>query len=404
MAAVDGERRILLLSYYFPPDLSAGSFRSKALVDALMRRFGSKVTLHVIAAQPNRYLSMAKKAELVESLCDGRLLIDRVDIPQHSGGMVTQAISYAVYALKSIRLARSNRYCLVIATSSRLMTAVLGSFVSRRANAIYYLDIRDIFVDNIGYVFPRRMRWLAKCFFSYLERWALRNSSQVNLVSKGFKSYFYYKYPTLSYSCYTNGIDELFIREAADNVFSQTIKGPGCARRILYAGNIGQAQCLHNIIPEFASLLPSNFEVVIVGDGARKIMLEEEVSRLGLKNVVIYKPVARQLLIEMYRSADVLFLHLDDNPSMHKVLPSKIFEYAATEKPIVAGVSGYAAEFIAEEIVNAAVFKPGDSYGAISALDKIEYGLSKRKKFIDYYRRTRIMDQMADEIYNVTDR
>ena len=48
-------------------------------------------------------------------------------------------------------------------------------------------------------------------------------------------------------------------------------------------------------------------------------------------------------------STDVLFLHLNDYSAFRKVIPSKIFEYAATGKPIVAGVSGYAAEFLRHE-------------------------------------------------------
>ena len=46
----------------------------------------------------------------------------------------------------------------------------------------------------------------------------------------------------------------------------------------------------------------------------------------------------------LFRS--ILFIHLNAYPAFEKVLPSKIFEYAATGKPILAGVSGYSADFI----------------------------------------------------------
>jgi hypothetical protein len=45
-------------------------------------------------------------------------------------------------------------YDLVLATSSRLMTAALGALIARRKRARLYLDIRDIFVDTIGDVSP----------------------------------------------------------------------------------------------------------------------------------------------------------------------------------------------------------------------------------------------------------
>ena len=72
----------------------------------------------------------------------------------------------------------------------------------------------------------------------------------------------------------------------------------------------------------------------------------------------LLQPVKRDELIEIYQSADVLFLHLNDFDAFKKVLPSKIFEYAATGKPIWAGVAGYAAEFITSKIENSAVFFP----------------------------------------------
>ena len=39
--------------------------------------------------------------------------------------------------------------------------------------------------------------------------------------------------------------------------------------------------------------------------------------------------MARPALVEAYGAADVLFLHLGVQPAFEKVLPSKIFEYAA---------------------------------------------------------------------------
>ena len=59
----------------------------------------------------------------------------------------------------------------------------------------------------------------------------------------------------------------------------------------------------------------------------------------------IIDPVSRSDLFDEYKNADVLFLHLNDYAAFRKVLPSKIFEYAATGKPILAGVAGYMQNF-----------------------------------------------------------
>ena len=65
----------------------------------------------------------------------------------------------------------------------------------------------------------------------------------------------------------------------------------------------------------------------------------------------------------------MLFLHLGAHAAFEKVLPSKLFEYAALGKPVLAGVAGFAARFVREEISNAAVFPPCDVAGAVRAFD-----------------------------------
>jgi glycosyltransferase involved in cell wall biosynthesis len=135
---------------------------------------------------------------------------------------------------------------------------------------------------------------------------------------------------------------------------------------------------------------------VIIGDGGRRHALQEALA--GLDNVELRAPVPRDALIEAYRAADVLLLHLNDYPAFRKVLPSKLFEYAAVGKPILAGVAGYAAEFIDKEIDNAAVFPPCDAAAAEAALAKLRLCITPRRAFVEKYTRARIMAAMADDI------
>ncbi len=89
----------------------------------------------------------------------------------------------------------------------------------------------------------------------------------------------------------------------------------------------------------------------------------------------------RAALLDVYRDAHVLFLHLGRLPAFEKVLPSKLFEYAALGKPVLAGVAGYAARFIRDEITNATVFAPGDVQGAVRAFDALQLVNRARPEF-----------------------
>ncbi len=139
----------------------------------------------------------------------------------------------------------------------------------------------------------------------------------------------------------------------------------------------------------------------LIGDGGRRAALEAGIAAAGVTNVELRKPAQRDQLIEQYRAADVLFLHLNAHAAFEKVLPSKIFEYAAMRKPIWAGVSGHAAEFLRQEVPNAAVFAPCDAEGALRSFAGLSLGETSRDDFVARYSRSSIARMMAEEIIAV---
>jgi len=111
--------------------------------------------------------------------------------------------------------------------------------------------------------------------------------------------------------------------------------------------------------------------------------------------------VGREDLIRFYRQSDYLFLHLNDCAAFEKVLPSKIFEYAATNKPIIAGVSGFAGKFISDNVENAAVFKPCDHEDFLRKLKSLTNEGKKRDEFVKQYTSSFIMRQMAHDFMGI---
>ncbi|WP_439518285.1 glycosyltransferase family 4 protein [Hydrogenophaga sp.] len=388
---------VLLLSFYFPPDLSAGSFRMEALVTALQERLGPDSRITVITTRPNRYGSFEALAPAKQ--IQGGLTVHRIDLPPHQSGMRDQARAFATFAWEARRLVKLERPDAVVATTSRLMTGVLGAWAARNRRAPLYLDIRDIFVDTIGDVLPRRATWLLKPLFSAVEQWAVRSATRVNLVSPGFLPYFQPRYPERSFSVLSNGVDDAFL-ENRPVPHAQEHKATGPVH-VLYAGNLGEGQGLHHILPALARQLGDEVRFTVVGDGGRRVQLQEALAALPRPTVTMLAPVKRAELITLYDQADVLFVHLNDLPAFEKVLPSKLFEYAATGKPIWAGLAGFPAQFTQREIENAAVFNPCDAAGAVAAFRTLRLQTCDRSDFVDKYRRTHIMNRMADDIARI---
>lgn len=386
--------RILVITFYYPPDLSAGSFRSVSLVEALRAQLPAGSRIDVMTTLPNRYNTFEVSAAAAEQ--SGNVSVERVPLPAHAQDMLGQGRTFISFARAVLRATRGRRYDLVFATSSRLMTAFLGAMIARRANARLYLDIRDIFVDTIGDILPKPLALPMAMLLSIIERWTIRSAVRVNFVSRGFEGYFRSRYRQAKFSWFTNGIDDEFL--AASAGAPAPARESGQLLHVLYAGNIGEGQGLHLIIPELARATAGKMRFTIIGDGGRRAALVERLAASGVDNVELRKPVSRDKLIVEYRQADILFLHLNAHRAFEKVLPSKIFEYAAMGKPIWAGVAGYAAKFLKEEVSNAAVFTPCDAHDAIAKFTALSLGDSPRTDFIARFTRTAIAREMARDL------
>ena len=392
LASVGLQLKLLFLSFYFEPDLCAGSFRNTALCNELLKQMPPNSSIDVVTTTPSRYSTFKADAELQESR--GCVTIYRIPLPVHKSGMVDQAKAFIHYARAVIRIFSAGNYGFIYASSSRLMTASLAAHLSRKLNAPLYLDIRDIFVDTIKDVLPRKLTWATKPIFSLIEKWTFSRAAKINLVSEGFESYFEQRYPGSSLSFYTNGIDQEFL----DIPISASETSEGKIPEVLYAGNIGEGQGLHTILPPLAKRSEGKLKFKIIGDGGRRPQLEQELKLAAVKNVELLKPVGRDDLIKAYLHADVLFMHLNNYDAFLKVLPSKMFEYAALGKPIWAGVAGYSVSFVHQHVSNAAVFKPCDPESAILAFQELSLVTAPREEFVEKFSRSSIMRKMASDV------
>ena len=383
--------RILVLCFYYPPDIGPGSLRANSIVDALIKEGPSNLKINVITTMPNRYHSLYIGALQQED--SDIVSINRIVLPKHKSGMFDQAKAFITFAIAVRKLILNNKWDIVVATSSRLMTASLGAWVAKKTNSKLYLDIRDLFTDTIDNILKKKKLRILMPLFCKLEKWTFRSADKLNVVSSGFLEHFRRISPNLSPSIYTNGVDEIFLK----NNFSinQTKK----KITILYIGNFGDGQGLHKIIPEAASEFKA-IQFRLIGDGsARELLINNPILK-SQKNIQILNPLLRNQLITEYQKADILFLHLNEYKAFKKVLPSKIFEYAATGKPILAGVSGYAASFLVNEVKGVEIFDPCDLRSMKIGLQKLLNGpkIIDRKDFCLRYSRKEIMKKLAIDI------
>ena len=384
-------KKVLYLTFYFEPDLSAGSFRNTALAHALAKKLDGKATVHVITSQPNRYHSFKEKAPGKE--VRNNLIIDRIEIPSHKNGFLDQINSFRNYYRKVIRITQHEQYDLVFVSSSRLFSSYLGMQIAKKNKCPLYLDIRDLFVDNMKEIIRNPLiKYPLHLVLKYVEKVSFSHASHINLVSEGFKPNFE-KYKQASYTYFPNGIDDAFIGVEQDTAMNS--KTPLI---ITYAGNIGEGQGLHKIIPQVAEKLKGKYHFRVIGDGGIKTRLRQMVEEKKLSNVELLDPVKRDKLIEFYRHSHFLMMHLNVYKAFEKVLPSKLFEYGATNLPVIAGVCGYPRSFLKENMSNTLVFDPCNADQLLELLKNYAYHTEVRANFVDRFRRSTITEQLSNSI------
>lgn len=384
-------KKILYLSFYFEPDLCAGSFRNSPLARELARQVGPNDMVDVITTVPNRYSSFSAEAQQDEHA--GNLRIRRIMLPSHKSGFIDQIKAFYHYYREVKNKIQYTEYDLVFASSSRLFTAYLGYRIASKRKLPLYLDIRDIFTDTLNDVISSSFVKMGLLpILRQIESTVFNYASHINLISAGFKGYFS-KYSKPGYSYYTNGIDREFIQTSN----FEELLSPSTIT-ITYAGNIGEGQGLHKIIPQAAKLLGEGYHFRVIGDGGARRLLEEAILEMNVTNVFIEKPVKRAELLEIYKRSHYLFMHLNDYAAFEKVLPSKVFELGAFPRPVIAGVSGYARSFIQNYVSNVILVEPTNAHELVDKIKSTTYYIENRRTFIDSFNRKQINAEMAASI------
>ncbi len=380
---------ILYITYFFRPDLSAGSFRNTDLIVELSNLLDEGDTIELITTKPNRYKSYSVDAPEYET--DGKIKITRVNVPNHSG-LKGQVITFVHYYRAVWKIVRKRKYDAVFVSSSKLFSGLLGARISKVKRIPFYLDLRDALIDGLlGKMKNPLIRYTLGTALKVIEKYTLNSAGHLNLVSEGFRENFSYYKGEVSW--FTNGIGEQFIN------YNFSDKDSAGNKVITYAGNFGIAQGLECIIPDAAKKLPE-YTFKLYGDGNRKEALLENIKENSLNNVLVFEPIKQDELLEVYNKSEYLLVHLNNTKSLEAPIPSKIFEYGATGKKVIAGLRGFTANFLKQNIPDAILFKPCNADEMVEKIISYNTGLVDRTDFRKKFRRKTIMANMAKSMHS----
>ena len=174
-----------------------------------------------------------------------------------------------------------------------------------------------------------------------LERSIIRSADHLTLATEGFHRLLLQRHgiDPANATVVFNGLDEVLIPERVEPARP---RGEGNPLNLLYAGNLGPSQSLLGILEGMLASLEKwpTLSITIVGDGAQWQTLHD----VNHPRLIVLPHATREELARLFRETDAFLLHLADLEVYHHTVPSKLFEYAAYERPILCGVVGEAQE------------------------------------------------------------
>lgn len=355
--------RILVISQFYSPDITAAAFRIQESVD-LLRSSGHDV--RVITSHPHKGLVDGNEGQ------ENEHGIHRVKVlPIKGGGMRRYLQHYFSFVFGSLSKGISIRFGkwrpdAIWATSPPLFVGISGTFLARIWGCPLVFDVRDIWPESAVAAGQLSASGRGFRIGKMLERRLYNAADHITCVSRPMAGYIGEQTDTPVTVIY-NGV----LRSAVPGTDRGTPQ-----KRILYAGNLGRVQGLDTIATAFAQAtsqgMLNGWTLEFMGSGVLEQELREHVAKLGISDrVVFHAPVRKETALQELTQSAVLFLNLMDDGVFSLTIPSKVFDYMIANRPILFGIVGEGRD-IMERTGGNISFTPSDTATLLHGLREID--------------------------------
>ena len=338
---------ILFLTDNFPPEVNAPASRTYDHVSA-WRRAGHAVTVITCAPNfPQGKVYVGYKNRWYQEERENGIKIIRVwSYIAANQGFFKRILDFISFSVTSFLAGLFQRADVIVATSPQFFTALSGRTLSFFKRIPWVMEVRDLWPESIktvgvmqNNVFIRYFEWEEElCYHSAKKIVVVTDSFKKNLIERGV--------PADKIAVIKNGVNRsLFFPKKRDEQLLEELGLKG-KKIIGYIGTHGMAHRLDFILHCAQKWQDKNYHFLFIGAGAEKENLRNIQKILQLNNVTLLDPVSKIEVVRYISILDVALIHLKKSPLFKTVIPSKIFENAAMEVPVLLGVEGEAKEMI----------------------------------------------------------
>ncbi|PAY19344.1 glycosyltransferase WbuB [Rhodopirellula sp. SM50] len=299
----------------------------------------------------------------------------------------------------------------VVATTPQFFCGVTGVLASWLKWCPLVLEVRDIWPESIVTVGAIRRGVIIRAL-EWMERWMYRSANHIVTVGPGYRDNILSKVDVANrISMVTNGVDPKQFSPETDSVsFKERYDLSGrfvCS----YVGTVGMAHGLDVIINaarRFKAVGREDVVFLVVGGGAKLDQMRQTVAELGLGDLIrLTGRLDKSEIPQVLSASDACLVHLSKVDLFEHVIPSKIFETMAMERPIIMGVRGRALDIVLAAESGIAMEPENDAQlfeildWMVGAPDAVrQMGRNGRKFVIEHFNR----DQLAREMLSIVRR
>lgn len=369
---------ILAVSQFYTPDITAAAFRIAETVRYLT---DMENEVEVITTFPHK----SKNPPKVPSSKNG---VHRVQLPDtENNGFLGYIYLYLSFMIKSIfkgyTVGKRQKPNVVWASSPPIFVGLAGWILAKLLRTSFALDIRDIWPDSAVAAGQISDSGFAFKVGKWMEKFLYRNADVVTCVATPMQQYIQ-QYTDTKVEVVYNGVAVSANITENGHAASNRLEEPATAKdakKMLYAGNFGHVQQLDLLIEAFAELdaeeLNGKWELFFVGGGAKEEKLKNLVKAYDLdKQVHFLGFVPKTEVFSYLKSADALFIHLQDSDVLRLTIPSKVFDYMLADRPLLTGIYGEGKDII-ESVEGNFTFKSGNKEDLKQMMSRMDQSISK---------------------------
>jgi len=364
--------KILFITDNFPPEVNAPATRTYEHAQEWIKQ-GAEVTVITCAPNfPHGNVYAGYKNKLYQKeMMEGIEVIRVWSYITANSGFAKRVADYVSFAFSAFSVGLFRKYDIIIATSPQFFTTWTAWGLSKIRRKPWIFELRDLWPESIKTVGAMKQGRIID-MLEKIELGLYRDANRVVAVTDAFKANLINRgIEAEKIEVVTNGSNiELFMPRPKDEKLLCELKLEG-KFVIGYIGTHGMAHSLDFIVRSIAKVEDPQIHFLFIGDGAMKVTIVALAEELKLKNITFLDPVSKDEVPRYLSVVDVSLAPLKKEETFKTVIPSKIFEASAMQKPTLLGVEGQAQEII-EQYDAGLCFEPENERDFLDKLSQLK--------------------------------